>query len=89
MPVSSRRSQSSVGGVKRKLKKHKVHALFAVKFNPQRRQIILQPREDVLAERALLAGKFVLQTPEVAWNSDGHSSMKLDSFVKDSAYEDA
>lgn len=55
---------------KRKLKKHKVHALFTVKFDPERQQIILQPREDVLAERALLDGKFVLQTTEVAWNSD-------------------
>jgi|GEM_PF-1446260 len=55
---------------KKKLKKHKVHALFVVKFDPRERQIILEPREDVLAERALLDGKFVLQTTEVAWNSE-------------------
>lgn len=56
--------------VKKKLKKHKVHALFAVKFDPEWRQIILEPREDVLAERALLDGKFVLQTTEGAWSSE-------------------
>lgn len=55
---------------KKKLKEHKVHALFSVKFDPRERQIILKPREDVLAERALLDGKFVLQTTEVAWNSE-------------------
>jgi len=55
---------------KKKLKKHKVHALFVVKFDPRERQIILEPREDVLAERALLDGKFVLQATEVAWNSE-------------------
>ena len=55
---------------KRKLKKHKVHALFAVKFDGEGRQIVLEPREEVLAERALLDGKFVLQTTEVAWGSE-------------------
>jgi transposase len=57
-------------GAKKKLKKHKVHALFAVKFDPEQRRIILEPREDVLAERALLDGKFVLQTTEMAWTSE-------------------
>jgi transposase len=56
--------------VKQTLKKHKVHAWFAVKFDPRERQIVLQPREDRLAERALLDGKFVLQTTEVAWSSE-------------------
>lgn len=55
---------------KKKLKKHKVHALFTVKFDLRERQIILEPREDVLVERALLDGKFVLQTTEVVWNSE-------------------
>lgn len=55
---------------KKKLKKHKVHALFALKFDPEQRRIILEPREDVLAERALLDGKFVLQTTEMAWTSE-------------------
>lgn len=56
--------------VKQKLKKHKVHALFAVKFDARQRRITLQPREDVLAQRALLDGKFVLQTTEVTWTSE-------------------
>ena len=56
--------------VKKKLKKHKVHALFAVEFEPEGRRIVLEPREDVLAECALLDGKFVLQTTEVAWKSE-------------------
>jgi transposase len=55
--------------VKQKLKKHKVHALFTVKFDARRHRITLVPREDVLAQRALLDGKFVLQTTEVAWDS--------------------
>lgn len=54
---------------KQKLKKHKVHALFAVKFDARQRRITLQPREDLLAQRALLDGKFVLQTTEVTWTS--------------------
>jgi transposase len=56
--------------VKKKLRKHKVHALFDVKLGPQGQQIVLELREDVLAERALLDGKFVLQTTEVTWNSE-------------------
>lgn len=55
---------------KKKLKKHKVHALFAVKFDSQQRRIILEPREEELAKRALLDGKFVLQTTETAWSSE-------------------
>lgn len=55
---------------KKKLKKHEVHALFAVKVDAERRQIILELREDVLAARTLLDGKFVLQTSEVAWDSE-------------------
>lgn len=55
---------------KKKLKKHKVHALFSVRFDLRERQIILEPREDGVAERTLLDGKFVLQTTEVAWNSE-------------------
>jgi len=55
---------------KKKLKKHKAHALFAVKFDPQQRRIILEPREEELAKRALLDGKFVLQTTEVEWSSE-------------------
>lgn len=55
--------------VKRKLKKHKIHALFAVKFDLQQRHIILEPREEEVAKRALLDGKFVLQTTEVEWSS--------------------
>jgi transposase len=55
---------------KKKLKKHKVHALFAVKFDSQQQRIILEPREEKLAKRALLDGKFVLQTSEVAWASN-------------------
>ena len=55
---------------KKKLKKHKVHALFAVKFDSQQRRIILEPREEELAKRDLLDGKFVLQTTEVEWSSE-------------------
>jgi transposase len=55
---------------KKKLKKHQVHALFAVKFDVQQRRIILEPREEELAKRALLDGKFVLQTTEVTWSSE-------------------
>ena len=55
---------------KNKLKKHKVHALFEVKFDERERRIILELREDVLAQRALLDGKFVLQTTEVDWTSE-------------------
>ena len=54
---------------KKKLKKHKVHALFAVKFDSQQRRIILESREEELDKRALLDGKFVLQTTEVTWSS--------------------
>lgn len=54
---------------KSKLKKHKVHALFEVKFDQRERQIDLELREDILAQRALLDGKFVLQTTEVDWSS--------------------
>lgn len=54
---------------KKKLKKHKVHALFNVEFDSQQRRIILKPREEELAKRALLDGKFVLQTTEVTWSS--------------------
>ena len=55
---------------KKKLKKHNIHALFAVKFDPQQRRIILEPREEELTKRALLDGKFVLQTTEVEWSSE-------------------
>ncbi len=55
---------------KNKLKKHKVHALFEVAFDARERRIILKLREEVLAQRALLDGKFVLQTTEVAWSSE-------------------
>lgn len=55
---------------KNKLKKHKVHALFEVKFDTRERRIVLELREDVLAQRTLLDGKFVLQTTEVDWSSE-------------------
>jgi transposase len=56
--------------VKNKLKRHKVHALFDVKFDTRQRHIILEPRENELAKRTLLDGKFVLQTTEVTWSSE-------------------
>jgi len=55
--------------VKQQLKQHQVHVFFRVKFDPQQQRIRLQRRKDKLAERALLDGKFVLQTTEVAWTS--------------------
>jgi len=55
--------------VKQQLKQHQVHVFFHVKFDTQRRRIRLERRPDKLAERALLDGKFVLQTTEVAWAS--------------------
>jgi len=55
--------------VKQQLKQHQVHVFFRVQFDTQQRRIRLERRKDKLAERAVLDGKFVLQTTEVAWPS--------------------
>lgn len=54
---------------KKRLKKHRVHAYFRVRYDPKEKKVSLQRREEVFARRELLDGKFVIQTTQIEWTS--------------------